>query len=256
MNGTEAAGGNATNGTATAARKLRVFLADDHAIVREGLKTLVNAQSDMEVTGEAESGEGAWRAIQVLDAQRALPDVVVMDVSMPNWNGAEATVQVRRAWPDVKVLALSMHEDRAYLRSLLEAGASGYVLKRSAADELVRALRAVAAGGTHLDPALSAAVAGAVMRGTAVTAAAGSSAAAAAAEGKAGPPQWPLTERESSVLRLLAGGHTTKEAAAQLGVSIKSVETYKVRGMKKLGLGDRVELVRYALAQGWLQGAR
>ncbi|HEV7892354.1 MAG TPA: response regulator transcription factor, partial [Pyrinomonadaceae bacterium] len=124
------------------AGKIRVFLADDHMVVREGLKSLVNAQPDMHVIGEAAGGGEAWRA-----ACELIPDVVVMDVSMPDMSGAEATERLRRDCPRVKVLALTVFEDKSYLRQMLDAGASGYVLKRAATDELVRAIRTVAAGG-------------------------------------------------------------------------------------------------------------
>ena len=122
--------------------KLRIFLADDHAILRDGLKALVNAQPDMEVAGEADNGRAAW-----LSAKELQPHVVVMDVSMPDLNGAQATKRLKQSCPDVKVLALTAHEDKGYLRHLLEAGASGFLLKRAATTELIRAIRVVAAGG-------------------------------------------------------------------------------------------------------------
>jgi len=130
--------------------KLRIFLADDHAVVRAGLKTLVDAQSDMMVVGEASDGQSALEQMSDCAA-----DVVIMDISMPQLNGALATVQMRQQCPHIKVLALSVHEDTGYLRKLLEAGASGYVLKRSAADTLIQAIRMVAAGDVYLDPAIA-----------------------------------------------------------------------------------------------------
>ncbi|HEX8685916.1 MAG TPA: response regulator transcription factor, partial [Pyrinomonadaceae bacterium] len=130
--------------------KLRVFLADDHMVVREGLKALVNAQPDMHVVGEADNGGAAWRAACELAA-----DVVVMDVSMPEMGGAEATERLRRERPQVKVLALTVYEDKSYLRQMLDAGAAGYVLKRAVTDELVRAIRTVAAGGSYVEPTLA-----------------------------------------------------------------------------------------------------
>src|SRR3954452_14708278 len=147
------------SGRRSAVTKLRVFLADDHAVVREGLKALVNAQAGMEVVGEVGDGQSA------LDAATALqPDVVVMDISMPGLSAARATGQIKQACPRVKVLALTVHEDRGYLRQLLEAGASGYVLKRAAAEELIHALRTVAAGGVYLDPSLAGQVVGTFVR--------------------------------------------------------------------------------------------
>jgi DNA-binding NarL/FixJ family response regulator len=206
----------------------------------------------MAVAGEAEDGEEAWRKVRALVEAGTPPDVVVMDVSMPGWNGVEATAKIRGAWATVRVLALSMHEDKSYLRSLLEAGASGYVLKRSAGEELIRALRAVAAGGTYLDPSLSAAVMETLVgggRGGAVPSAPLGGGATLRGE-IAGAP---LSERESTVLRFIAEGHSNKEIAAKLGVSVKTVETYKARSMEKLGLDGRADIVRYALAQGWLR---
>jgi len=212
--------------------ELRVFLADDHAVVREGLKTLVNAQPDMEVIGEAADGEAACAAVLEL-----LPDVVVLDVSMPGMSGAGAAKQLRQECPQVKVLALTVHEDRGYLRQLLEAGAVGYVLKRAAAEELIRAIRTVAAGGIYLDPALAGKVVGGFVRKP---------------QGKDTTEEGELSDRESAVVRLIAAGHSNKEIAGQLEISVKTVETYKARSLEKLSLHSRADLVRYALQQGWL----
>jgi DNA-binding NarL/FixJ family response regulator len=212
---------------------LRVFLADDHPVVRECLKLLVNAQPGMAVCGEAGDGRSACER-----AERLLPDVVVMDVSMPELNGAQAAERLRGSCPGVKVLALTVHEDRGYLRRLLEAGAAGYVLKRAAAEELVHAIRTVAAGGVYLDPAVAGKVVGGFVRQP--------DGAAAAAGG--------LSEREEEVVRQTAAGHSNKEIAARLALSVKTVETYKARSLEKLGLRSRAELVRYALQRGWRQG--
>ena len=130
--------------------KLRIFLADDHAVVREGLKSLVNAQPDMEVIGEAADGRTAWE-----QAKACQPDIVVMDLSMPQLNGAQATERLKQACPQVKVLALTVHEDKGYVHQLLQAGASGYVLKLAATEELIHAIRIVAAGGVYLDPTMA-----------------------------------------------------------------------------------------------------
>jgi DNA-binding NarL/FixJ family response regulator len=210
--------------------KLRVFLADDHAVVREGIKALLVAQPDIEVVGEAADGRTALEHATLLCA-----DVVVTDVSMPGLGGAEVVERLRRACPSTNVVALTVHEDKGYLRRLLEAGAKGYLLKRSAADELVRAVRIVASGETYLDPALVSKIVG-VFSGKTVA--------------QAGE----LSEREEEVARLIASGYTNKEIAARIDVSIKTVETYKARAFEKLGFDSRVELVRYALAQGWLKG--
>jgi DNA-binding NarL/FixJ family response regulator len=211
---------------------LRVVLADDHAVVREGLKALVNAQPDMRVVGEAADGEAAWRA-----AKELVPDVLVIDLSMPIKGGADATARVRRDCPSVKVLALTVHEEQLYLTQLLRAGASGYVLKRAAAQELVRAVRRVASGGTYVDPSLT---------GTLV---AGYLDAERAAER---PAHDALSEREREVLVRIARGFSNKEIAAELGLSVKTIETYKARMAEKLGLRSRVDIVRYAAQRGWL----
>jgi len=213
-------------------RKLRVCLADDHAIIREGLKSLINMQPDMEVVGDADNGHAAWR-----QAKQLQPDVVVMDISMPELNGIQATERLKQECPHIKVLALTVHDDQGYLRQLLKAGASGYVLKRAALEELVQAIRVVTGGGTYLDPKLAVKVVGRYMRQQLIQDDARSD----------------LSERETEVLRLIALGHSNKEIAAHLGISVKTVETHKARSMEKLALHSRAEVVRYALHQGWLQ---
>jgi DNA-binding NarL/FixJ family response regulator len=213
--------------------KLRVYLADDHAVVRAGLSALINAQPDMQVSGEASDGRTACD-----QAQESQPDVVVMDVSMSEMNGAQATARLKQVCPHVKVLALTVHEDKGYLRLLLEAGASGYVLKRAAAEELIHAIRTVAAGGVYLDPVLAGKVVGSFVRNPA---------------GNRVSEDGDLSEREAEVVRLIAAGHSNKEIAKRLSLSVKTIETYKARSMEKLGLASRADLVRYALQRGWLQ---
>jgi len=212
--------------------KLRIFLADDHAVVREGLKSLVNAQPDMEVIGEAADGRTAWE-----QARECKPDIVVMDLSMPQLNGAQATERLKQACPQVKVLALTVHEDKGYIQQLLQAGASGYVLKLAATEELIHAIRVVAAGGVYLDPIVARKIVANYMHKPALNEAVQRS---------------QLSERETEVLCLIAKGYTTKEIAAYLDLSVKTVETYKTRLMKKLDLRSRADIVRYALRQGWL----
>jgi DNA-binding NarL/FixJ family response regulator len=214
--------------------KLRIVLADDHAIVRAGLKAVIGGHPDMEVVGEAANGMAAVERTSELH-----PDVVVMDVSMPDVNGVEATREIRRRWPGVRVLALTVHEDRSYLRDLTEAGASGYVLKRSAAEDLVHALRVVARGDMYLDPAVTAVLLGRLSRprGTADSSV-------------------DLSEREAEVLLLIAQGLSNKEIAARLRISVKTVETYKARSMEKLGLSGRADIVRFALQKGWLHDSK
>jgi two-component system response regulator NreC len=215
--------------------KLQIFLADDHVVVREGLKVLINAQPDMIVVGEAGDGHTAYQ-----QARECQPDVVIMDITMPELNGVEATAQLKRACPNIKVLALSVHEDTSYLRQLLTAGADGYILKHAAADDLIQAIRMVAAGGVYLDPALAGHVVARYVRVPAV---------ASALRGTA------LSERETEVVQGIAQGYSNKEIAAQLTLSVKTVETYRARAMEKLGLESRAALVRYALERGWLRSS-
>jgi DNA-binding NarL/FixJ family response regulator len=211
--------------------KLRIVLVDDHAVVREGLKRLLEGQSDIDVVGEAADGREAIDRIVTLK-----PDVAVMDVSMGAISGAQATREVRQRCPTTRVLALTVHEDRSYMHEMLEAGAAGYLLKRAAGDELVGAIRAVAASGVYVDPR----IAGKLITGL------GSGRPASADRRDL------LSERETEVMRLIAQGFTNKEISAQLGVSVKTVETYKARSMEKLGLRSRVDIVRIATERGWL----
>jgi DNA-binding NarL/FixJ family response regulator len=215
---------------------IRVVLADDHPVVREGLRQLINAQPDMSVVGEAGDGLAACLA-----AMELLPDVLVIDLSMPALGGAEATERVRRECPAVKVLALTVHEEPYYVTQLLRAGASGYVLKRAAAAELVRAVRTVAAGGTYIDPAL----AGAIVEGY-----------LGAQPGHEHARQVTLSAREREVLVRTARGFSNKEIAAELALSVKTVETYKARIAEKLGLRTRADIVSYAVEHGWLGPSR
>lgn len=215
--------------------KLRIVLADDHAVVREGLRALIERHADMEVVGEAGDGR---TAIEV--AEREQPDVVVMDLSMPGLNGSKATRELLWRNPDLKVLALTVHEERSYLRELLDAGASGYLLKRVAAEELVHAIRRVAEGGVYLDGRLMPDVLDRFFR----------------TPGRDdGSERKRLTPREEEVFRLIAHGHSNKEIASKLSVSVKTVETHKARALDKLEISNRAGIVRYALQQGWMQEA-
>jgi DNA-binding NarL/FixJ family response regulator len=212
--------------------KLRILLADDHNIVRSGLRALIDAQADMEVVGEAADGQAVCQ-----QAVELHPDVVVMDVTMPGTGGAEATARIARDQPTTRVLALTVHEDRGYLQQLLQAGASGYLLKRAAADDLIHAIRTLARGGTYLDPSLAGLVLGG-LRGRST-------------QGGTLPTD-SLSDREEEVLRLIARGFTNREIAAQLDLSIKTVETHKARAMEKLGLESRAGIVGHAIRRGWL----
>ncbi|MDQ2936531.1 MAG: response regulator transcription factor [Acidobacteriota bacterium] len=214
--------------------RLRILLAEDHETIRDGLKLLINSAPDMETVGVAENGRIALKL-----ASELLPDVVVMDISMPELNGLAATKKLKHDCPQVKVVILTRHSDDGYLQQLLQAGASGYVLKQSKSDELLRAIRAVVTGQTYLDPAITAKV---------VTQVAGGRRAHRGPSANANP-----SDREAEVLRLIAWGHINKEIAARLNLSVKTVEVHKANGMRKMGLRSRVDIVRYALLQGWLQ---
>lgn len=214
--------------------KLRIVLVDDHEVVRGGLRLLIESQADMEVIGEASDGQ---KGLEIIRNRR--PDVAIIDITMPNLNGVELTTALKQSPGGARVLILTAHEEQGYLHRLLEAGAAGYVLKRSASHELIRAIRAVAEGQTYLDANVVRDVVGGLVSRSSAGESNGSS-------------EESLSDRERQVLRLIAQGYSNKEIAAQLDVSIKSVETYKARSMEKLGLRSRAEIVRYALDRGWL----
>jgi DNA-binding NarL/FixJ family response regulator len=212
---------------------IKIFLVDDHMVVRTGLKTLITAQLDMAVVGEAGDGTAVWEPVQ--DCR---PDVVIMDISMPGMNGIQATERLKKVCPEVKVLVLSVHDDTSYLRQMLTVGASGYILKHTAADALIQAIRIVAAGGLYLEPSLAEHVVGRyVRRPAAVTELLGAE----------------LSEREREVVQRVVQGYSNKEIGTQLNLSVKTVETYRARAHEKLGLTSRAALVRYALERGWLR---
>jgi len=212
--------------------KTRIVLADDHPIVLNGLRNLITAAEDLELVGEASSGTEALKVIRDKD-----PDVAVIDISMPELNGIVLSRRIAKELSSVKILILTLHEDRAYLRQAIDAGVRGYVLKRSAAEALVRAIRAVVTGGLYVDPAIADRLFDSTPRQR---------------TGSKNGRMPELTDREGEVLKLVALGYTNKEIARQLDVGVKSVETYKSRGADKLELKSRAELVRYASAQGWL----
>jgi DNA-binding NarL/FixJ family response regulator len=210
-------------------RKLRLLLVDDHQVVREGLRALLGSHTRFEVVGEAADGMSALNA-----ASNLQPDVVVMDVSMPGLNGVQVMRRLKEDLPHAKTVALTVHEEGGYVRSLMDAGASGYVLKRSAASELLRAIEVIADGGTYLDSLIT----GQLVNRLGRRAPLGPSAA--------------LSDREREVVRYVAHGYSNKEIAQKLDVSVKTVETYRYRATEKLGLRSRADLVRYAIDQGWL----
>lgn len=214
--------------------EIRVMIAEDHKMVREGLKMIVDAEADMKIVGEANDGREAVRLAQELQ-----PDVILMDISMPALNGLKASAELKAIAPDVKILTLTRHTDKAYLQELLQAGVSGYVLKQSEPEELLRALRTVAGGGNYLDPAVTENVFNLVT--------------GQHNKLKGEVAGMPLTERESEVLRLVARGYSNKEIAAQLDANIKTIETQKSSAMRKLNIRGRNEIVNYAILKGWLQ---
>jgi len=207
-----------------------VLIVDDHALLREGLRALLEAAGDIEVVGEAVDGQQAIEACRKLD-----PDVVLMDVAMPGLGGLEATLEIRREQPRIRVLVLTQYDDREYVARFLKAGVAGYVLKRAAASDLVSAIRNVHRGGLVLDPGV-----------------------AREALGEAGPlraapgsdPYESLTDREKQVLRLVAEGHSSKEVAEVLGIAVKTAMSHREHVMEKLGLHNRTDLVRFALRRG------
>lgn len=213
--------------------KLRILIAEDHNTVREGLKLIINSQADMEVVGEAANGR---EAIEL--ACEMQPDVLLMDVSMPELNGLTATAKLKRINPEIKILTLTRHTDDAYLHELLQAGASGYVLKQSAPTELIHAIHAVAKGNNYLDPAITGKVFNEFawkankLRGD-----------------KSGSE---LTGRESEVLRYIALGYSNKEIAEKTDIAVKTVEAHRANALKKLNMQTRRDIVRYAILQGWL----
>lgn len=215
----------------SAGDKIRVVLADDHRMLREGLRALLERQDDIEVVGEAADGREAVRL-----ASQLRPDVVVMDVSMPLLNGIEATRQIRRDCPTARVLTLTVHESQDYVAQLLAAGASGYIIKRAGGDELISAVRAVYRGEAFLHPS----IAKVVIQDYVQRLQAGQGLSA----------QEVLTEREREVLQLIAEGYTNREIADLLHLSIKTVQNHRSNIMRKLDLHDRGELIKYAIQQG------
>lgn len=211
----------------------RIVLCDDHPIVLAGLRNLIALESDFKLVGTASNGIAALKMINEMK-----PDIAIIDISMPELNGIALAQRLAQESPSVRVMVLTLHEDRAFLKQALDAGVRGYLLKRSAAENLVQAARAVLTGGLYVDPAIVDLVfTKNSQRGR-----------------RPGPsltmPE--LTDREADVLKMTALGHTNKETARRINIGVKSVETYKARGMEKLGLTTRAELVRYAAARGWL----
>ena len=209
---------------------IRVVVVDDHAVVRSGIKLLLDRHDDIEVVGEAGNAQDA-----VFRVRELIPDVILLDLVMPGESGIEVLPKLLKAAPEAKVLVLSMQDEPSYVREAFAAGASGYVLKEAADEEVVNAVREIAGGGSYVHPTLGARM---------VTA---DAAARAAADAD------PLSDREREVLRLLALGHTNQEIAKLLYISVRTAETHRAHIMQKLRLSSRAELVRHALSQGMLE---
>jgi DNA-binding NarL/FixJ family response regulator len=212
--------------------RIRVLVADDHALLRDGLTALLRSAADIEVVGEAASGEEAIAA-----CERVRPDLVLMDVAMPGLGGLEATLAIRRQHPAVRVLVLTQHENPEYVRRFIKAGAAGYVLKRSAGADLARAIRAVMEGGLVLDPAIARTVV--------------DEAGSASPSGDAAYES--LTSREKQVLKLVAEGRSNKEVADVLEISVKTAMTHREHLMQKLGVHNRTDLIRFAIRAGVIE---
>ncbi|MEO6060832.1 MAG: response regulator transcription factor [Thermoflexales bacterium] len=216
---------------------IRILLADDHAVLRAGLRMLLESQPDLKVVGEAGTGLEALGQVQTLQ-----PDVILLDLTMPGMGGMEALPALRKLAPAARVLVLTMHDDEGYLRRALRGGASGYVLKRAADSELLSAVRAVARGEVYVHPSMTRALLSNLVED-----------AGSAAGPGANDPWASLSEREYEVLKRVARGHTNAEIAEQLSLSVKTVETYRARGMEKLDLRTRAQLLQAALAKGLLE---
>lgn len=221
---------------------IRVLLADDHDILRQGLKLLLEAQPDLRVVGEARTGKGALE--QVAESQ---PDIVVLDISMPDTDGLEACQRIRGQYPDTQVLILTMHESEEYFLQALRVGAAGYLVKKAAPAELCAAVRTIKQGGAFLYPGLAKALIRAYLspRNEPIAGTTSNAPAAGVLD--------VLTPRELEVLKLVAGGHTNQEIANQLVLSIKTVQAHRANVMEKLGLHDITHLVRFALRHGLIQ---
>lgn len=213
-------------------KKLEVFLADDHAVLLEGLKALIDSQTDMRCVGAASDGKAAVAGVRSLS-----PDVVVLDVSMPKLNGLQATAQIVQCCPKSKVLSLTRHSEDSYVQELLKAGVSGYVLKQSSSAILLAAIRSLAGGQEYLDPAVTAKVVGGYV--------------AKGATRGASHSKHP-TARENEVLRLIALGYSNKEIAGRMSLSVKTVEVHKANAMRKMNMHGRIDIVKFAVLQGWL----
>lgn len=211
---------------------IRVVLIDDHAVLREGLKLLLNSEADITVIGEAVDGREAITVVNELN-----PDVIISDISMPGLNGIESVRMIRSDHPYLKIIILSMHENQEYVREVLQAGADGYVVKQSDASEVITAIRAVVAGGAYLSPNISKHLIDGYLSQT--------------PDDIPGAPQ--LTTREREVAQLIGEGLSTREISETLHISIKTVETHRLNIMKKLNTKNQADIIKYAIKKGWVQ---
>ena len=212
-------------------KRIRVLLVEDHETVRQGLRMVLESQTDIEVVAEASNGR-----IAVQQCEQYQPDVVVLDLSMPEMNGLAAAQAIKQRRPETAIVALTRHDDAAFVDELMKAGASGYVLKQSPTKQLLQAVRTVYGGGSYIDEALAEQSARRKTQGI-----------------ENGRPAPTVSEREKHVLRMMANGHSNKEIATDLDISIRTVEVHKANAMRKLKLRGRIDVVRFAILHGWLQ---
>ena len=212
-------------------KRIRVLLVEDHETVRQGLRMVLESQTDIEVVAEASNGR-----IAVQQCEQYQPDVVVLDLSMPEMNGLAAAQAIKQRRPETAIVALTRHDDAAFVDELMKAGASGYVLKQSPTKQLLQAVRTVYGGGSYIDEALAEQSARRKTQGI-----------------ENGRPAPTVSEREKHVLRMMANGHSNKEIATDLEISIRTVEVHKANAMRKLKLRGRIDVVRFAILHGWLQ---
>lgn len=217
-------------------RKIKVLIADDHLIVRQGMRKLLETYPELQIVGECIDGEET-----VETARKLIPDLVIMDIGMPGMNGLDATRQIKKKFPEMKVLLLTMHAEKEYILKILQSGASGYLLKGAPIEELVTAIRTLDRGESYLSPPISKSIIENYME-----------------DSKAfgiGRPQ-PLTAREKEILQLIAEGHTSKSIALRLSLSAKTIETHRSHIMQKLNIHNAAGLVRYAIQRGWVETAK
>jgi len=220
--------------TGKSTMKIRILLADDHTILRAGLKMMLNAQPDMEIVGEAQDGRQSMQ-----EAQRLQPDIILMDITMPDMNGIEATKQIKKLLPEIKILILTMHEHDEYIFQALRAGASGYMLKEAADTELISAIHIIQSGQFYLSPTAQSVMVGDYLQRLRT--------------GEDKDSYSSLTEREREILKLVAEGYTNNQIAERLVISPKTVDTHRTHIMDKLNLHSRAELVKYAMRRGLLE---